>query len=186
MHERQPDRAILVGRFQPIHNGHIQAIKQILSETMELVVVVGSAQLSHTLENPLTAGERVYMLHEAISSEGLDLSRTFIITIPDIQFNSVWPAHVRSYAPPFDVVYTSNPLVTTLFEEVGVKVRHPTMYDREECSGTNIRRLMLAGDSRWTKLVPASVAAVLEELQVTQRLRSISKSYEHSNFQPRN
>jgi nicotinamide-nucleotide adenylyltransferase len=172
---RQTSRALLVGRFQPIHNGHISVIKQILAENDEIVIAVGSAQLSHTLENPLTAGERVYLIQKALSYEGIDLKRAFIITVPDIQFNSVWPTHVKSYAPPFDTVYTDNSLVATLFTEAGIRVKHPELYMREKCSGTNIRRLLLSDNSEWKKYVPNSVVTSLQELGIQQRLKSINR-----------
>jgi len=49
-------RGFYVGRFQPYHNGH-QAVLTELSQTCdEIIIGVGSAQLSHTLDNPFTAG----------------------------------------------------------------------------------------------------------------------------------
>ncbi|MCL5788253.1 MAG: nicotinamide-nucleotide adenylyltransferase [Candidatus Marsarchaeota archaeon] len=172
------DRALLVGRFQPIHKGHIHAVNEILSKHNEIVIVVGSAQASHTLENPLTAGERVYMINKALHESGIDLSRSYIITVPDIQFNSVWPFHLRSYAPPFNTVYTGNSLVATLFREVHVEVRHPSLYKRPEISGTKIRELLIKGDDSWRQLVPAVVAKIIEEMRIRSRLLSIIEDYD--------
>jgi len=43
-------RGFYVGRFQPYHNGH-QAVLTELSRTCdEIIIGVGSAQLSHTLD----------------------------------------------------------------------------------------------------------------------------------------
>ena len=58
-------RALFVGRFQPFHNGHIHAIGEILEESDELIIVVGSAQMSHEPDNPFTAGERLEMIRLA-------------------------------------------------------------------------------------------------------------------------
>ena len=52
-------RGLLIGRMQPVHNGHIEIIKQILEEVDEIIIGIGSAQLSHELKNPFTAGERL-------------------------------------------------------------------------------------------------------------------------------
>jgi nicotinamide-nucleotide adenylyltransferase len=167
-------RAILIGRFQPFHKGHVHAIKQVLDTAKEVVIVIGSAQASHTPENPLTSGERVYMIHKALDAEGIDLPRTYIITVPDIQYNSVWPLHVKAYSPPFEVVYTGNPLVARLFSELGFEVRRPELYDREHCSGTRIRSWMLEGSLEWMKYVPESVRRVIEEVGLVDRLRAIT------------
>lgn len=168
------NRAILIGRFQPFHSGHIHAVKQVLDVAREVVIMIGSAQASHTLENPLTSGERVYMIHRALDAEGIDLPRTYIITVPDIQYNSVWPLHVKAYSPPFEVVYTGNPLVSRLFSELGFEVRRPELYDREHCSGTRIRNWMLEDNLEWKKYVPESVIKVINEVGLVERLKAIT------------
>jgi nicotinamide-nucleotide adenylyltransferase len=59
-------RGLFVGRFQPFQNGHLQAVKDALEEVDELIIVVGSAQYSHRLNDPFTAGERLTMIHAAL------------------------------------------------------------------------------------------------------------------------
>ena len=51
-------RGLLIGRMQPVHNGHIQIIEKTLNYVDEVVIGIGSAQLSHELKDPFTAGER--------------------------------------------------------------------------------------------------------------------------------
>ena len=58
-------RGILIGRMQPVHKGHMQVINKILEEVDEIIIGIGSAQLSYELKNPFTAGERVIMLKKA-------------------------------------------------------------------------------------------------------------------------
>ncbi|MEM0023032.1 MAG: adenylyltransferase/cytidyltransferase family protein, partial [Archaeoglobaceae archaeon] len=48
-------RALFIGRFQPYHLGHHEVVKKILEEVDELIIGIGSAQESHSLENPFTA-----------------------------------------------------------------------------------------------------------------------------------
>ncbi|HEY6405190.1 MAG TPA: adenylyltransferase/cytidyltransferase family protein, partial [Nitrososphaeraceae archaeon] len=35
-------RVAVIGRFQPFHNGHLDLIRQILKESDEVVVIIGS------------------------------------------------------------------------------------------------------------------------------------------------
>lgn len=172
-------RGLLVGRFQPFHKGHEYVITQILKENDEVIIAVGSAQLSYTLENPLTAGERVYMIQSALKQRKLGLDKAITITVPDIQYNSVWPTHLKSYSPPFDTVYTNNPLVTALLKDAGITVKHPKLYMRNKCSGTNIRRWLLKGDPQWRKYVPATTITILDELKIRERLLTITAQYEN-------
>ncbi len=169
--KRKPvSRAFYIGRFQPFHNGHLKVIKAIAKEVDELVIGIGSAQLSHTPENPFTSGERILMISRSL--EKLDLYY-YVIPIEDIYRNAEWVAHVRSLTPPFSAVYSNNPLVSRLFFEAGVEVKHSPMYNRREYSGTEIRRRMLAGEG-WEKLVPRAVVDVVAEVSGVERLRQVS------------
>lgn len=168
--KRPVNRAFYIGRFQPFHNGHLKVISAIAREVDELVIGIGSAQLSHTPENPFTAGERILMISRSL--EELDLYY-YVIPIPDIYRNAEWVAHVHSMTPPFSVAYTNNPLVSRLFHESRYEVKHSPMYNRQEYSGTEIRRRMLAGEG-WEKLVPGAVVDVVEEVHGVERLRQVS------------
>lgn len=171
---KMTERAILIGRFQPPHLGHLEVIKTILNEVDELIIGIGSAQESHTLENPFTAGERILMLVRMLSEAKLDLSRILIVPIPDVNNNAIWVSHVISFSPPFSVVYTRNPLVARLFKEAGYEVRSFPAYSRSEYQGREIRRRMLAGEN-WENLVPKSVAEVIKEINGEERIREISR-----------
>jgi nicotinamide-nucleotide adenylyltransferase len=165
-------RGLYIGRFQPYHLGHQAVIHKIAEEIDEIVVVVGSAQESHTPENPFTAGERLAMIYSALE----DLrERCYIIPLQDIDRNAVWVSHVLSMTPAFDLVYSNNPLVVELFAEAGIKVRMPPMFERESYSGTAIRKLMVEGGD-WKCLVPESVASVIDEIGGTERLVNISRN----------
>jgi nicotinamide-nucleotide adenylyltransferase len=163
-------RGFYIGRFQPYHKGHQSVLEHIAEEVDEIVIGIGSAQLSHQVENPFTAGERVLMITRALSS----LARPFyVIPIEDIKRNALWVAHVRSMTPTFDLCYSSNPLVVQLFRESGTTVQSPEMYERETLSGTEIRRRILE-DEAWEKLVPPVVVKVIREINGVQRLRQIA------------
>ncbi|HVP94184.1 MAG TPA: nicotinamide-nucleotide adenylyltransferase [Methanoregulaceae archaeon] len=163
-------RAFYIGRFQPYHTGHQTVLEHIADEADEIVIGVGTAQLSHELENPFTAGERVLMITTALDGLGCPF---YVIPIEDIRRNALWVAHVRAMTPPFDTVYSSNPLVIRLFGEAGIPVSSPSMYERATHSGTEIRRRMLAGEP-WESLVPARVVRVIREIDGVGRLREIA------------
>ncbi|MDI6820469.1 MAG: nicotinamide-nucleotide adenylyltransferase [Candidatus Hodarchaeaceae archaeon] len=168
-------RGILIGRFQPPHKGHVEVAKQILREVDELIIGIGSAQESHTLENPFTAGERMLMLSKALVEAGVKLSRVHIIPIPDVNNHAVWVAHVVSLSPPFSAVYSGNPLVKRLFKETGFEVKTPPMFKRKVYWGAEIRDRMIKG-KRWENLVPEAVLEVMREIKAVERLKDLSKT----------
>jgi len=167
-------RGLYIGRFQPYHLGHQAVLEKIAEEVEEILIVIGSAQESHTPENPFTGGERMDMIYAALGESNLR-ERSIVTPLQDIQRNSVWVSHLQSMVPRFDVVYSNNPLVIQLISEAGIQIRKSPMFQRDLYSGTAIRKLMREkGD--WTGLVPAAVAAFIEERGGVQRLISVSKS----------
>jgi nicotinamide-nucleotide adenylyltransferase len=167
-------RGLLVGRLQPIHDGHMDVIKRILEEVDEVVISIGSAQLSHTLKDPFTAGERTMMINKALSENDIPPSKYYITPIQDVTRNSLWVAQVKMLTPPFEMIYSGNPLVQRLFIEAGYQVTTPPLFNREIYSGTEVRRRMLLGDD-WEALLPDAVVDVIREIDGINRLKHISR-----------
>ncbi|HJJ35617.1 MAG TPA: nicotinamide-nucleotide adenylyltransferase [Methanocorpusculum sp.] len=163
---------LYIGRFQPFHNGHKAVCEYIANEVDELIVGIGSSQLSHEPDHPFTAEERNLMITRALP----DLRIPFrIVLIPDVHSDELWVSHVCSLVPSFDVVYSTNPLVMHLFAEAGFEVRAPPMFERGHLSGTYIRKCMVEGKS-WESFVPAETATVIREIDGESRVQSVSGS----------
>jgi nicotinamide-nucleotide adenylyltransferase len=173
-------RGFYIGRFQPLHEGHHAMVERISEEVDELVVGIGSADQSHTVRNPFTAGERIMMITKTLVD--LDLV-SYAVPIEDLNRNAVWVSHVQSMSPRFDVAFSNNPLVVRLFEEAGIEVRQSPMYHREEFEGAEVRERM-ATDGDWESLVPSAVVEVIEEIDGVDRLQQISASDANGDGDP--
>ena len=165
-------RGIFIGRFQPYHNGHQRMVKKIADDgdVDELVLGIGSADASHTSNDPFTAGERIMMITKSLVDFELV---TYAVPIEDLDRNAVWVSHVQSMSPRFDVAYSNNPLVIRLFDEAAVEVRQTRLFDRENLKGEEVRRLMQTGGN-WQGLVPDPVVEVVEEIDGIQRIEAIT------------
>jgi nicotinamide-nucleotide adenylyltransferase len=163
-------RGCFVGRFQPFHLGHRRVVETIADDLDGLVVAIGSAGASHSVEDPFTGGERVRMVRRALSD--LDLT-VYAVPVEDVDRHAVWVRHVESMTPAFDAVYANNPLVVRLFEEADRSVRRVEMHDRDRLEGTRIREAMIAGEE-WRHLVPDPVVAVIEDVGGAERIRAVS------------
>jgi nicotinamide-nucleotide adenylyltransferase len=168
-------RGLFVGRFQPFHKGHLEVIKRIVKEADELVIVVGSSQYSHRLDNPFTAGERITMIQKALEEEEIKLSRIWIIPVPDVHQHALWVSQIVGYSPKFDVVYANEPLTRRLFTEAGFKVESMPLIKREVYLATEIRKRMLNGEN-WKEFVPDSVASFIKEIDGEERLKDLNKT----------
>jgi len=168
-------RGLYVGRFQPFHLGHLQAIQHMLKEADEAVIVIGSAQYSHNTNNPFTAGERLVMIRSALKEADVDYSRVWVVPVPDVHLHMLWVSALEGYTPKFNVVYSNEPLTRRLFMEAGYKVKSIRFYERKDYNSTLVREKMVKDDS-WTLLVPKSVAKFINEIDGVNRLRDLNRT----------
>jgi nicotinamide-nucleotide adenylyltransferase len=168
-------RGLYVGRFQPFHLGHLNAIEDVLKEVDEIVIVIGSAQYSHTPNNPFTAGERLVMVRRALEGCGINQEKVWIVPVPDVHLHMMWVSSVQGYTPHFDTVYSNEPLTRRLFMEAGHKVKPIRFFDRKVYSSTEIREKIVRGED-WEKFVPKSVASFIKEIDGINRLKDLTKS----------
>jgi nicotinamide-nucleotide adenylyltransferase len=167
MYPRHAYHGLFIGRFQPFHLGHLEVIKRIRYHG-RVIVAVGSAQDSYEFENPFTASERMEMILAALEEYHLD--RVIVVPVADTDQNAEWVGHLRNLLPPFECVYTGNPLVEELFLADGrYKLKQ---LERTDYSGTKVREL-LASHDEWHGMVPQSVKAILEDLNAEARLERL-------------
>ncbi len=163
-------RTLFPGRFQPVHNGHIAAIRWLLGISEEVVVLVTAAQYSYTLDNPFTAGERITMLRYALRDAW---DRLYVIPLDNIPDNSLWLDYVEKRVPRFEAVCTGNPFVELLARAKGYEVLKPPPFDREKVQGRVIRKLISEG-GEWESLVPEAVANYIKSIRGVERLRALA------------
>lgn len=168
-------RGLYVGRFQPFHLGHLDAINYVLKKIDELVIVIGSAQYSHNSKNPFTAGERLVMVRRALLEAGVDYSKLWIVPVPDVHLHMLWVSAVEGYTPKFNILYSNEPLTRRLFTEAGYQVKNIPLFDRKQYMSTIVREKMAEGDS-WKELVPRSVADFVLEIDGVNRLRELVRT----------
>lgn len=147
--------ALLVGRFQPLHKGHVALIRWAL-ERHRVTVVVGSSQHSGTPENPWTAMERVAMLRSVFGS------KIHVVPVPDLGDEVRYAQHVLDHLDETPTVYIGNdPRTAELFAAKGLVWEQPGLVERERYEGTRIRdELRQTGASA---ALPESVARMFAE-----------------------
>lgn len=159
---------LLIGRFQPFHLGHLEAIRFALSEVDKLWIGIGSSNKAIEKNNPFTADERKEMI---ISSIDESISNQIqIYYIPDLANHSKWIQNINSLVPDFDVVFTNDELTQSLYSKLGKKVISVPFKDRDVLSGTNIRNKILS-DQNWQTMVPDGSKMVLKKIDANKRLK---------------
>ena len=137
----------------------------------EVIVCVAASQLSYTISNPFSSGERIEMILRSIKELR---DKVIVLTSPNTESNSFWVENIIDTFPPFEKVYTNNTLVRLLWEKRGYKVSEVKFYQKEEFNGTLIRKL-ISLDKEWGNLVPVEIRNYIKEIGGDKRIKEILK-----------
>jgi nicotinamide-nucleotide adenylyltransferase len=161
---------LYIGRFQPFHFGHLDAIKFALSQVENLWIGIGSSNKSNEKRNPFTADERKDMIISSL--DDAIKKRTQIYYIPDVDDHEKWTHHIDSIVPKYDIVFSNDDFTHTLFQKRGIKVIPVPLKERENLSGTNIREKIAMGKS-WEEFVSEGTKKILLKIDAERRLSKI-------------
>ena len=163
---------ILVGRFQPLHKGHIEAIEFAENNSDKLYIIVGSAEKSNQKRNPFTFKERKKMIELAMIDRKLHESIT-IVPINDANNNTEWILSIKNVIGAYNIIFTNDEVTEKLFNKDETKVINVPLLDRNALSATEVRR-RLELDEKWETLVIPTVANYLKEIKAVKRIKSIT------------
>lgn len=155
---RRGPAALFIGRFQPFHVGHYDALQSMRRAMGRVKIVIGSSNRSRTADNPLRYGERRSYIASVVGSD------VPIIPLPDHPDDQAWLVRLRRHVGPGDVVYTGNAWVAGLCRTGGITVRR--IKPHIDISATRIRAMLANDDDRAMdflvhKRVPPALRAVL-------------------------
>ena len=161
---------LILGRFQPLHKGHMKVIEDAYREDKDLVIAIGSAQVKDRKENPFSAEERKLMLEKTLQADNI---KAKIVLVPDIACDDTYVSHVKEFVggKP-DKIITENEWTIDLFKRAGYDVRITPRYFG--ISATDIREKM-SRDEPWEDLVPPKTIEVLKEIKCIERIKKISQ-----------
>lgn len=161
---------LLIGRFQPFHLGHLDALRFALSKVDKLWIGLGSSNRPLQKNNPFSAEERKEMILSSID-ESMK-SRIQIYFIPDLENHIKWIELIDTLVPKFDTVFTNDELTRHLYSKRDVEVLPIPFVKRDILSGTNIRDMIIS-DQTWEDLVPEGTKNFLHKTSAKQRLKNL-------------
>lgn len=88
------DVAVLIGRFQPFHNGHAALLTKALQSAPVVVVVIGSAYSARNAKNPFNWEERAAMIGVALDET--TRARVRFLPLRDYYDDARWAAAVTA------------------------------------------------------------------------------------------
>jgi bifunctional NMN adenylyltransferase/nudix hydrolase len=100
------DTAVVIGRFQPVHNAHVELLKAAYKLADIVIVIVGSANRPRSYKNPWSITERTIMI-ERVLIENPDLNREDFYIVPNIDTiydNTAWATRIQKTVDKFEGV----------------------------------------------------------------------------------
>ncbi len=161
---------LLIGRFQPFHLGHLEALRFALSKVEKLWIGLGSSNKPIRKNNPFSAKERKEMILSSIDDSMRNKIEVYFI--PDFEDHKKWIENIDTIVPKFDIVFTNDEMTKHLYSKRQTKVDVIPFTKRDTLSGTNIRDLILC-DQPWEELVPDGTRNFLNEINAKQRLKNL-------------
>jgi len=172
------------GRFQLLHNDHLTYLLAGKKKCRHLVIGVSNpdptltkmdeADPSRSSEaaNPLTYYERFLMIQAALTEAGLLLDEFSVVPFP-VNFPELYRYYIPMDATFFLTIYDKwGEKKLSMFQSRGLKTeilwRRPL--DKKGLSSSEIRDIIVSG-KKWQHLVPQSVAKLIEEWNLVQRLK---------------
>ncbi|MBP7661761.1 MAG: bifunctional nicotinamide-nucleotide adenylyltransferase/Nudix hydroxylase [Burkholderiaceae bacterium] len=152
--------AVLIGRFQPFHHGHMALLERALREADRVVVVLGSAMQARSPKNPFTWEERAAMVRGAAGDQA---HRLHFLPMRDYYDDARW---VKAVVMGVHAVAGKGTQITLVGHDKDAtsyylnrfSAWHLVMEDRRaNVEATPIRRVLFGGAP------PAAALAVLRE-----------------------
>lgn len=156
---------IVIGRFQPFHNGHVYLIHEALKICDKIIIGIGSSNVSDK-DNPYTFEKRLEMVEKFIEESSFakasaDKGKIIkVVPIPDVPDDEEWLKITLKNAGKFDVSFGNNDWVNGIFKTQGIDVVEFPFYKRYLLEGKKIRELMRSGKS-WQDRVPLFISEII-------------------------
>jgi len=161
---------LLIGRFQPFHLGHLDALQFALSKVDKLWVGLGSSNLPPQKDNPFSAEQRQEMILSSI--DDVMKEKISIYFIPDLDNHMKWIEKIDTIVPKFDIIFSNDELTNHLYSKRNTQVMTIPFLKRDKLSGTHIRDLIIS-DQKWNDLVPEGTKNFLEKINAKNHLKNL-------------
>lgn len=92
--------SVFIGRFQPLHNEHLNVIKHGLKLADKLLIIIGSSTSASTIKNPFSLALRTQMIRASLTNE--ESQRVEIRSVSDFFYSdNQWVAAIQNIVSEF-------------------------------------------------------------------------------------
>lgn len=159
----------IIGRFKPVHKGHIAMLEAVCENAKSVLIGLGSPN-KYDARNPFTAKESGEMIDAVLHSKYCNYS---FIEVPDFDNAVLWRENTVKLFGKLDCFVTSNDYVVELLKN-DYKIVHPfeiVSPDKFIPVTATIVRNKIAKFEDWQNLVPEPVADYIKINNLDGRFR---------------
>lgn len=151
--------ALIIGRFQPFHNGHLYLLKKTLLIAEKVIFGIGSASI-YDENNPLSYEQRKIMIETVVKNEKISDRVVKIIPLEDFNNDKKWLKNLCKQVGGFDIAMGNNEWTNKILEKAGYKIIKVNHYKRYLYEGWRIRRL-IKEKKPWKNRVPNYIVPLI-------------------------
>lgn len=133
--------ALIVGRFQPFHLGHLFLIKKALENADKIIIGIGSANIVD-VNNPIDFETRKKIIKAVFYKEGIIEKLSKIVPLDDFFDDKKWLSNLKKQVGKFDLALGNNDWTNGLLKKAGFKVIKVNYLKRGMYEGWRIRELI--------------------------------------------
>lgn len=130
---------LVIGRFQPLHRGHIQLIHAALQISDRIIIGIGSANVEN-YDNPFSPEFREILLRQTLENEGLSHRIDNIVFLNDYLDDSYWLSETVKKTGNVNAVFGNNDWVNGIFRNAGIPAIEIPLFQRGIYEGRIIRQ----------------------------------------------
>lgn len=171
--EKNFEFGLVLGRFHPMHNGHLEIVEMARKLCKKTLILIGSSQESGTLRNPFKIETRKRVIHKVYQTEDVIIGDLADMTNEnDICFE--WGKYIlenveKTYGKTPDLmIYGKDESRKGWFSEEDSKNFSELIVARNkiEISATKLREYLVQDKKEvWKKYVPEQIWDMYEELR---------------------
>lgn len=193
---REYDFLVFIGRFQPLHQGHLSVVQQGLAKAEKLIVLFGSAFQPPSTRNPWNHETREQMLRSCLCKD--DNRRVITAPLMDAPYNDdAWVRNVQATVQGLVTAHFTQPHRKPAIGLIGHSKDHTSYYLKlfpqwgavgvdnfDNLSSTPLRESFLGdnGGTAWlntpaAQTLPAPVHQLLHEYTQTPACAEVTAEY---------
>ena len=152
--------ALIVGRFQPFHKGHLFLIRKALEKADRIIVGIGSANIIDE-NNPIDFETRKKIIKAVVYKEKFEDRLIKIVPLDDFFDDKKWLTNLKLQVGKFDLALGHNEWTNNILKKAGYKVLKIDYYKRGIYEGWRIRNLIREG-KKWQDRVPTYLISKIQ------------------------